>query len=153
LVVFDGKATDLSGYTNTRVFSLPSKGNGKFGNIQRNLGIDNSSGDYLYFLDDDSIVHPIFFGRMMQVTSGTNAIVVNQTTKTKSVRLTADKNSMKVCMIDTAQFLIPAYMTKDTRWLPFDYCADGIFFTSLYSKYPNDFTFIKENLCYYNFLR
>lgn len=141
------------GLSNTVIHFLKTNENGLSGNPQRNIALDREvDADFIYFLDDDNIVHPNLF-RTVAPLLKEKAIVVNQVFKTGARRLWADRSQMFVGGIDTAQLVLPRKMIGDTRWEPWNYCADGVFFSSIYRDNPHDFEFINLDLAYYNYLR
>ena len=44
----------------------------------RNLGIEKSSGEYLYFLDDDNLIYPKLLNKIRNYLDGESIIIVNQ---------------------------------------------------------------------------
>jgi len=157
LIVEDGNRFDSSNlYPNTKYISAPSEDGlkGISGNFQRNIGLNEIKNGYVYFLDDDNIIHPLFFKRVVEILGSTNkALIFSQINKDDTDRLTPDESKIEVCFIDTAQFLIPINLVGDLRWEVYDYCADGVFFSTVYSNHRNQFIIVQEPLCYYNYLR
>ena len=47
---------------------------------QRNVGIENATGDYLYFLDDDNLAHRYLYDKMNLYCDGDNILLFNQFT-------------------------------------------------------------------------
>ena len=143
--------------------SHPTNGTGVSGNPQRNVALDiisyaynnNDDNNYVYFLDDDTILHPRYLQTIIRTIKHNpgKAIITDQINKDSSIRLTASPDNMKVCHIDTAQYTLPVSMIKNHRWSPFDYCADGHFIEGIYQENKDKFIFINEPLCFYNYLR
>jgi O-antigen biosynthesis protein len=67
------------------------------------------------------------------------------------IRLAKPEN-MKVQHIDMAQFLLKRDLISDKRLKLGDYKADGYFIEDVYKSSPEDFFFINQILCYYNYL-
>ena len=135
-----------------RYYAYPKQDRGISGNPQRNHALDQLSGGYVYFLDDDNVVHPRLFTAALAHMREERAVIVNQATPDGTTRLVADAGNVRVGGIDTAQVLLPYSMIGDLRWDPFNYCADGVFCETVYRRSPDSFVFLQENLAYYNFL-
>lgn len=139
------------------VRALSSEGNGLSGNPQRNLAIDEIGEDagYVHFLDDDNVLQrhgPHKYHAFLMVRPGC-ALVVSQMFKDGRIRLAADSRNMQPTMIDTAQFFLPFSMIGDLRWEPWNYCADGDFFSAIFKRHEERFYFMPQPMCWYNYLR
>lgn len=121
------------------------------GNPQRNLGLEKATGDFIYFLDDDNILHPNFHHVLDHAITLKGPIAFNQVVKAGGRRLQAHANNMRVAMIDTAQVIIPRELALKARWLEDNYCADGIYIETLNTIQP--FSILNIDACYYNYLR
>jgi hypothetical protein len=122
------------------------------GNIQRNFALDIVKGDYVYFLDDDNAFPYKFWSKvpdLMRRNPGC-VLVFDQLQKDGSPRLHAAHENMRGHQIDTAQFLTPRDLISDLRWKVDDACADGVFFTEIYKRYPERFRFFEEPKVYWN---
>jgi len=139
----------------TKYISYPSDDKGLSGNPQRNVALDHVDCDrYVYFLDDDNIVHSNLFIRATKILQNSNkALIFSQVHKIGIPRLIPQPDRIVPCHIDTAQFLIPRDLIGDLKWENFNYCADGAFFSTLYNQHKDRFIITKEMLCYYNYLR
>lgn len=139
----------------TKYISYTSEGKGLSGNPQRNIALDHVDCDsYVYFLDDDNIVHPLLFQRAWKILQNSNkALIFAQTFRNGFMRLVPQPDMIVPCHIDTAQFLIPRDLIGDLKWEDWNYCADGAFFSTLYSEHKDRFLILREPLCYYNYLR
>jgi glycosyltransferase involved in cell wall biosynthesis len=132
---------------------------GDFGHQIINRCIDEINSGFIYILDDDNLIHENFYERIDYFISSENklAFVFNQ--KIGCVDFTgldvreARPENMKVQKIDMAQFILHRDLIGDTKMASMDYKADGIFIENLYNEKPNDFFFIDEILCYYNFFQ
>lgn len=156
IIVEDGDSLlESSSNLYTKYISYPSSGKGLSGNPQRNIALDHVDCDnYVYFLDDDNIVHPNLFKRATKILENSNkALISSQSFKGGFIRLVPRPDTIVPCHIDTAQFLIPRNIIGDLKWEDWNYCADGAFFSTLYNQYKERFIITKEVLCYYNYLR
>jgi hypothetical protein len=120
------------------------------GNPQRNHGIDLVTDGYIYFLDDDNIIHPNFWSIVDQL-DNTHFYTFDQLRDNKSEILPGRK--CEVNKIDTAMFLVHTNHIKETRWKENLYNADGYFISEVYSNNKHLHKYIPITACYYNFLR
>ena len=127
------------------------KGPGISGNPQRNFALDldlneyysvSEKPSYLYFLDDDNIIHPDLFS-FMNIIDSDKIYTFDQTDRLLG-------NDIRSNHIDTAMLLIDHSLCKDLRWAPHIYGADGIYIESYYALNKNSHCYINNNLCYYN---
>lgn len=115
-----------------------------FGNNLRNIGLDITSADWVYFLDDDNIIHPDWWDTVKELEVDDHEMINwGQLLKDDSVRLLPARNP-KVGNIDTACFMVK---NTEKRWNENEYVADGLF-ASIHKPY-----IINEYICYYNYLR
>lgn len=124
-------------------------GGGCWGNAQRNVGLDLAKGDYVYFLDDDNVIHP----RLLELlpTLRGEVAMVEQVFADGSPRVGVDWRPGELC--DTAQFLVPRQIAQSYRWDPRYRESDIIYFTSIHRDHHERFLRIAEPAAYYNFLR
>ena len=125
---------------------------GAWGAPLRNAAIDYlqisaSHNDYVYFLDDDNIIHPDWY----QVVKDCNEDFVNwaQVYRNGEPRLRATE-SPRVGNIDTASFMVKIGTVGKSRFQML-YEADGLFAQAIYKNGTT--RVINEYLCYYNYLR
>ncbi|HXK19795.1 MAG TPA: glycosyltransferase family 2 protein [Polyangiaceae bacterium] len=128
------------------------KGGGSWGNPQRNRGLSLAKRDYVYFLDDDNIVHPKLMPLLAEHAPSQQIIVVNQHLADGTLRLKAAP-PVEVTRIDTAQVLIPRKYATEFRWKRTVAVADGLYFAALYAKFQDRFLFLDVDAAYYNYLR
>lgn len=132
---------------------------GDYGHQLINEAIDSIVDGWVYVLDDDNILHEDFTSTLIKYISENpdkRAFIFNQKVDGKdfsklNVRLASPEN-MKVQLIDMAQFLLRRDLISNNRLKSGDYKADGYFIEELYKSNPEDFFFINQILCYYNFL-
>ena len=121
------------------------------GNAQRNYALDRVETPYVYFLDDDNIIHPDFFAAVFGVMHDGDMVAVDQVFADGKPRLTAGDMRQNHC--DTAQFLTPMSTIGDVRWRVDIRCQDGIFFPAVYARSPSKLRIMNEPLSYWNYLR
>ena len=126
-------------------------GVGGWGNAQRNLGLSRATRDYLYFLDDDNIVHPALTSVLAEHQQSRKIIVVNQLLADGSLRFKA-RPPVQVNEIDTAQVLVPRELATRFTWKPHTPRADGFYFAALYETCRKSFVFLDVDAAYYNYL-
>lgn len=136
---------------NARLFTCAG---GKWGNAQRTFGMSQANGEYLYFLDDDNIIHPRLIPLLEKLTASGErpVIVVNQALKSGELRLRATLPPHPNGT-DTAQVLIPRELTLGHKWDTNMYEADGKFFGEIFNENKERFVVVNEVACYYNYLR
>jgi glycosyltransferase involved in cell wall biosynthesis len=151
-VVLDEEEGEPLPFSDTTTIYCKTSGAGVSGNQQRNAALDRTNDGYVYFLDDDNIVHPGLFSRVVPLAQRFDTgIMVNQIMRDGRLRLTP--GTIAECCCDTAQFLVPRTLIGDTRWSIYHYTADGMFFSELKKNAEMPFIEVYENLSYYNFLR
>jgi len=140
---------DHKGATGASV-TLYSRNTGNWGNPLRNEFLDLyadqfTDNDWVYFLDDDNILHPRFVQQLEALLYLDAGIV----TWGQEGRL-RPTDQPKVGNIDTASFMFRPTKTKGLR---FDniYEADGLFAQAASKR--TDLICVEAYLCYYNALR
>ena len=130
---------------------LRPKTGGFWGHPLRNVGLDYilstkaMRGDYIYFLDDDNIIHPDWFEAVKD--HQLPMITWGQLDKAGKPRLPPTKTP-KIGNIDTASYMVRAEIIRGTRF-DHSYEADGIFAMEM-SRWG--VTTLDAYLCFYNFL-
>ena len=119
------------------------------GGHQRNCALDAITDGWVYFLDDDTIIHPDFFSELAK--ANTSAVAFEQDLGTW-IRKVA-QSEMRVCHIDMGQVVIRRELIGNTRFIVDQHIEDGLFIESIYKSNPNAWLFIDKPLCYYNKLR
>lgn len=109
---------------------------------------------WVYFLDDDNILHNNFlnFFATSDVLNTSQGVIFSQVDRHNNLRLEPKKDNIKVCHVDTAMYLFKLGILGDLKFVETDYCADGIFIEELYKQHSSKFSITTEVLCYYNFL-
>ena len=116
---------------------------------------------WVYFLDDDNIIHEGFYEYVLKASienSDKKIHVVSQNVDGKDfTNLTyrvAAPEFMKVQGVDLAQYIVSTdvYNEYEYTYLP-DYRADGILISAVHAEHPEWFTFTTEILSHYNYLQ
>lgn len=136
---------------------LSNKENAIAGHAHRNiilnlLSILKNKDQWVYFLDDDNLLHEKFyeFFANRKLIEHYDGIIFSQIHPNGQMRLTAEEDKIKVCHVDTAMFLFNLAILDDLRFVETDYCADGIFIEELYKRHKKRFRVIPDILAYYN---
>jgi glycosyltransferase involved in cell wall biosynthesis len=122
--------------------------------------IDQIQTGFIYFLDDDNILHENFYNKIhksIKDNSEKRGFIFSQKVDGRDfsgldIREAKPENT-KVQHIDMAQYLLHRTIIGDERFIPGDYKADGYFIEKIYNLQPDEFVFIDEVLCYYNWLK
>jgi glycosyltransferase involved in cell wall biosynthesis len=126
---------------------------GAWGHPLRNLAIDYlqasaSDNDYVYFLDDDNVIHPNWFEAVKDSTE--DFINWAQCFRNGDPRLHATENP-RIGTVDTASYMVRIGFIGKARF-EYIYEGDGLFAQALMVKSPSIKT-LNNYLCYYNYLR
>ncbi len=112
--------------------------------------------DWIYFLDDDTLLHYDFLNVMeTKLNPDKTAFIFHQNLKGDVTRLIANINNVRVCQIDMGQYVFNLQkLPKGLYFKEDNYCADGIFIETLFEKSGMEqFKVIDQVLSYYNYLR
>jgi Glycosyl transferase family 2 len=141
-----------------RVFSLGVEGS-RVGNAQRNMALDNIEDGWVYFLDDDNLVHPELLPAMreaMEAHPVASAFVFPQIGGQNQYTKEARREHLRADFIDIAQIFWRRRTIGHARFEPVNaYNADGLFVEQigrLQSGFEG-FVFVNQPLCYYNAVR
>lgn len=161
-VVFDTKKlkdidAELLSYLDSKNVNLHFKEGDGWGLKNLNKIIQSLHG-WIYHCDDDNIIHPKFYQKILDFIKHNKhkkALIFSQQVSGKDftglqIRLAKPEN-VKVKRIDLAQWIIHSDLHKGREYGS-GYLADGEFIESLYQDFPEDFEFIDDIICYYNFL-
>lgn len=114
IVVFDGDIDDrIKMYEEESVpiylFNKYREIGDSYASMLRNIGIENARGDYLYFLDDDNLVHPFLYRKIQAHTRNKKypLLIFNQFSIRKERRISNfDLKKNRGGYIDTAQIVV-----------------------------------------------
>lgn len=148
LQLLGGEAIFLKGQEGDMAHSLLSK------------VIDKIEDGFIYFLDDDNILHENFYDTIhseMRSNPDKRGFIFSQKVGGKDfsgldIREARPENT-RVQHIDMAQFLLDRSLIGDERFVSGDYKADGYFIEKIFKNNQDDFHFIDDVLCYYNYLK
>ena len=120
--------------------------------------IDTIKNGWVYILDDDNILHENFLEKIsLYIESNKNkrGIIFSQKVGGKDfskldIRISHPDN-VKVGQIDIAQFILRRDLIGDKRLNKYQYTADGHFITEIFNINKEDFLFVDDILCYYNY--
>lgn len=152
IIVYDGtKITEnphlFAGCEKIREY-VHHGGTGISGNPQRNYALDTIPGDsetWIYFLDDDNIVHPDFW-KLLTIVEKNHIYTFDQHNRING-------NKIGIGCIDTAMFLVDWNICKNLRWIASSYEADYFYIRACYDAAPsNSWVYINNTLCYYNII-
>jgi hypothetical protein len=130
---------------------LHATGAGVSGNLQRNVGLSQPLGDYVYFLDDDNIAHPAL-GSVFKTYARTGKIIAfHQAFRNGTIRLYAHP-PLAVRRVDCGQVLVPRKFAEELRWELDEYCADGMYFEEMYRRHRGQCVFLGITAAFYNYL-
>lgn len=112
---------------------------------------------YIVLVDDDNIVHKDFYERVSNSMDEDNPViyVINQIVDGRDFTgldiREAKQQNMKYQGVDAAQLIFHHSFFKKYK---FDghYAGDGLLIDKIIATDPSCFVFIRENLCYYNYL-
>lgn len=146
IVVFDNDIP-LQAPDNCEAYAIKDT-NSISGNAQRNYAINLVKEGWIYFNDDDTIIHPDLWESIKDVDA--DLIHFMQSSKDGALRLSG--NNVRLNEIDSHNFVVNSNIIKDERWMIDRYDADGIFAENLYRKAKKPL-YISKVLSTYNFLR
>jgi hypothetical protein len=119
---------------------------GIVGAKQKNIGLDYTLPyDYVYFLDDDNLLHPDF-NKLLEIVDCKKylgyifAQDLNRSTRMPDV---------KVGYIDLAQYLLRRELIGDIRFSQ-TYECDGYLIEEIYKKYSDKILILNDIYSYYN---
>lgn len=126
--------------------------NGIQGFPQMNFALDLISFGYVYQLNDNNVIHPLFFETLERYIQKFNkqGYIFYQTLPNNLIRKNGPTNITEYC-IDKAQFLLRRDLIGNLRYRN-SQIGDGKLIESLFNNNKSVFTFITKELCYYNYL-
>jgi hypothetical protein len=154
IIVYDESVTPNAHlFHDERIKEYGCQGHSISGNIQRNYALDRVGDTYVYFLDDDTIMHPDM-GVFLKTIEPNHIYTFDQERNSKDFPFTESLkgDTIEMFRIDTAMFLIDSALIKNIRWTVDEYTADAIFITECYSTHPESWIYVDRTLSYYNYL-
>jgi glycosyltransferase involved in cell wall biosynthesis len=122
-----------------------------YGNSYRNqaiLMLPSEESHWVYFLDDDNILHPDFHQLFDALDEEDEVVFFSQTWKSGKLRFAPI--NLEVGGVDTAMFLTRAPIIKHYQWTEDQYTADGILAQQLAKNHHKRLFFAPY--CFYNYL-
>jgi glycosyltransferase involved in cell wall biosynthesis len=156
IIVYDGNHISTIPDTiekNSKIKEYIYKGEGISGNPQRNFALEliETFDTYLYFLDDDNIIHPELYGLLDRIENG--KMYSFDQSRPKNVypyKTLLRGDNIEIFHIDTAMFLIDFNLCKDIRWIPDKYNADGHYIKECYEANKDNWIYVNKTMSYYN---
>lgn len=151
IIVYDAPNAHL--FEDERIQEYSCQGHSIAGNIQRNYALDRIGDTYVYFLDDDTIMHPDM-GEFLKTVEPNHIYTFDQERNAKEFPFTErlKGDTIEMFRIDTAMCLIDASLIQNIRWTVDEYTADAIFITECYSNHPESWIYVDRVLSYYNYI-
>ena len=118
------------------------------GNAQRNLALDLIESEWIYFLDDDTILHKDLWENVKDLDN--DFISFSQEWKDGTLRLLG--NDINLNSVDSGNFIISHSLLKGSRWDIRRRDADGLFAHACKLR-AKHYKFIPKILSTYNALR
>jgi len=155
IIVYDeSKLSNPHLFQQDNIKEYSCQGKSICGNAQRNYGLDHLTGDtYVYFLDDDNIIHPDFHTILKDLEPNRIYTFGQQRPPTECPYkdiLTGDEIAM--FQIDTSMFLVDSSLCKEIRWVVDEYASDAIFIVECYSNHLHKWIHLNKIVSYYNYL-
>ena len=118
---------------------------GVSGNMQRNLALDNITDGWCYFLDDDNLMHPMWYEVTTGILRGRNDISgIFYSQKVGSKTRVVSPDTIRVGFVDQAQWLVKRDLIGTHRFEQV-YYADGIMAETLYDSCKKGFVFYNDS--------
>lgn len=149
IIVYDGSKISenpniFSNENNDKIKEYVFTGEGISGNQQRNYALSTikNTDTFIYYLDDDNIIHPSLY-KLMNIVDKNKMYSFNQEDGIKG-------NTVVRNHIDTAMILIHYNLCNNIIWNITEYGADGYYIEECYNKNKNRYIYVNNDLCYYN---
>jgi hypothetical protein len=127
--------------------------NGIVGNTQRNYGLSLVDDDnFIYFLDDDNIIHPDFW-KIIDKLEHDTIHTFNQYREKNNLDNILLGNKIELNCIDTAMYIIHKNMIGDIKWQEDLYEADGKFISDIFLTGKYKQIYFYNSFSYYNYLK
>lgn len=123
------------------------------GNVLRNVGISlvEMPSSYLYFLDDDNIMHPNFWEIVYPMLKERRSDFVTFDQQRTPQQILVGPRA-ELGKIDTAMFVTQRSLVNESRWRVARYDADGCFAEEMQAK-ASHHAYISHTCAYYNYFR
>jgi hypothetical protein len=119
------------------------------GNPQRNFALDLVEDGFVYFLDDDNIIHPNFWS----IADSLNEKYFYTFDQLRDKREQILKGDLiERWRIDTAMFIIHKNHIRETKWINDKYDADAFFIIEVSQKNPGCHIYKNITASYYNYI-
>ena len=155
IIVYDGKKIKENPklFSSDKIVEYVHTGDGISGNPQRNFALDQITNldTYIYFLDDDNIIHPDLYS-ILNTLDDEKIYTFNQERPPDVFPFTDNLkgNKIELRKIDSAMFLVHFNLCKEIRWHPYKYFSDGIYIVECYSENKDRWVYIDKTLAFYN---
>ena len=140
---------------NPKILEVECSG-GISGNPQRNYALNLVDDGFIYFLDDDNIIHQNFWSIIKSLDENyfyTFDQIGNQYSYIYYKCDTLYGNRIELFYIDTAMFIVHKKFIKDIKWKNDVYNADGYFICDIFNNNKESHKYINRVGCYYNYLQ
>ncbi len=124
---------------------------GVFGYSQSNYALQQVKDGYIYFLDDDTVLHPDLIPTISKVLKYTNADFIHFNQQGPQGQPRIGGGAVQVGKIDKGCFVASRKLIADSIFIQ-QYEADGLFAIELHERAKNSI-WLDESLSYYNALR
>ena len=152
--VIENNKLFLDDLNNDKISEYFHNSRGIYGNPQRNFALKNikNKDTYLYYLDDDNIIHPNFY-KLLTIIGEDKLCTFNQKNmKSNNLDNILFGNNIEIDNIDTAMFLFSFKFNKLNQWDINKYNADGYYIKEIYDSNKNNWIYINNELSYWNYL-
>lgn len=122
-------------------------GGSQSGNGQRNFALNLVKQGYVYFNDDDTLIHPDLWDNIKDLDADFIHFMQDDE---NGLRL--EGKEIEIGKIDSHNFLVNSDIIGDDRWILDRYDADGHFAITMYQKAKSKI-YIPKVLSFYNALR
>jgi hypothetical protein len=119
------------------------------GNPQRNYGMSLVDDGWIYFLDDDNIIHPKFWSIFNKLNCSKFYTFDQARDKQGGV---LPGHTIALNHIDTAMFIVHKKHIGNIKWHNDRYNADGYFICDINENNKDAHIYINDIAAYYNFL-
>lgn len=151
LIVHDSEYIEIELFPELNIYQFNHyDSNSVVGHAQRNFALNLIAKGLVYFLDDDTILHPNFAKAICEIELDKDFIHFPQIYKDESIRISGKE--VEVDKIDTGSFVFDISLAKDVSFDVTKYNADAYFAKAIYSKAKNP-VYVNYPLSYYNYLR